>query len=343
MSKLKQNSIDRMRPGKDLIRVIHMLQANKSFGITAEAIAQEMEVSIRTVKRWLSAIKDIEPDLSFRLIPEVKGKLWYLPAAKTRASPASADQLASLSAIASLLKTMGYAEYGALLNEMRDGLQANISQQQWNKIDPDLEVMDEAVQVALRPGPKAIYAPSIRATLLDAMLKQKQVTFTYQNITATKINPKRVSPLGIILGPRAYLVAHDEEVDALRNYALTGISNLNISDDNNTHTTFDIDAFAHRSFGSFHDGIFEEWKLTFDAKAAPMLEHYEFHPSQETQILEGGEVEIRFSCESVKEIAYECFRWSEHLISIQPDALNQVVTQIINEMQQVIKPAPIKP
>jgi predicted DNA-binding transcriptional regulator YafY len=327
MSKLKQNSIDRMRPGKDLIRVIHMLQANKSFGITAEAIAQEMEVSIRTVKRWLSAIKDIEPDLSFRLTPEVKGKLWYLPAAKTRASPASADQLASLSAIASLLKTMGYAEYGALLNEMRDGLQANISQQQWNKIDPDLEVMDEAVQVALRPGSKAIYAPSI----------------TYQNITATKINPKRVSPLGIILGPRAYLVAHDEEVDALKNYALTGISNLNISDDNNTHTTFDIDAFAHRSFGAFHDGIFEEWKLTFDAKAAPMLEHYEFHPSQETQILEGGEVEIRFSCESVKEIAYECFRWSEHLISIQPDALNQVVTQIINEMQQVIKPAPIKP
>ena len=343
MPQTSKPSVDRMRPGKDLIRVIHILQANKSFGITAEAIAQEMEVSIRTVKRWLSAIKDIEPDLSFRLIPEVKGKLWYLPAAKTRASPASADQLASLSAIASLLKTMGYAEYGALLNEMRDGLQANISQQQWNKIDPDLEVMDEAVQVALRPGPKAIYAPSIRATLLDAMLKQKQVTFTYQNITATKINPKRVSPLGIILGPRAYLVAHDEEVDALRNYALTGISNLNISDDNNTHTTFDIDAFAHRSFGAFHDGIFEEWKLTFDAKAAPMLEHYEFHPSQETQILEGGEVQIRFSCESVKEIAYECFRWSEHLISIQPDALNQVVTQIINEMQQVIKPAPIKP
>ena len=343
MVKLKNRSIDRMRPGKDLIRVIHMLQANKSFGITAEAIAQEMEVSIRTVKRWLSAIKDIEPDLSFRLIPEVKGKLWYLPAAKTRVSPASADQLASLSAIASLLKAMGYAEYSGLLNELRDGLQANISQQQWNKIDPDLEVMDEAVQVALRPGPKAIYAPSIRATLLDAMLMQKQVIFTYQNITATKISPKHVSPLGIILGPRAYLVAHDEEVDALRNYALTGMGKLSIGKNNNTHANFDIDAFVHRSFGAFHDGIFEEWILTFDAKAAPMLEHYEFHPSQETQILEGGEVEIRFSCESVKEIAYECFRWSEHLISIQPDALNLAVTQIINEMGQVIKQAPKLP
>ena len=343
MPKLKKRFIDRMRPGKDLIRVIHMLQANKSFGITAETIAQEMEVSIRTVKRWLSAIKDIEPDLSFRLIPEVKGKLWYLPEAKTRASPASADQLASLSAIASLLKTMSYAEYSGLLNELRDGLQANISQQQWKKIDPDLEVMDEAVQVALRPGPKAIYAPSIRATLLDAILMQKQVTFTYQNITATKIGQKRVSPLGIILGPRAYLVAHDEEIVALRNYALTGIKNLNICADNNTHANFDIDAFAHRSFGAFHDGIFEEWILTFDAKAVPMLEHYEFHPSQETQILKGGEVEIRFSCESVKEIAYECFRWSEHLISIQPDALNLAVTQIINEMGQVIKQAPKLP
>ena len=71
MSKSKKLSIDRMRPGKDLIRVIHMLQANKSFGITAEEIAKEMEVSIRTVKRWLSAINDIEPDLSFRLLPEI--------------------------------------------------------------------------------------------------------------------------------------------------------------------------------------------------------------------------------------------------------------------------------
>ena len=60
-------------------------------------------------------------------------------------------------------------------------------------------------------------------------------------------------------------------------------------------------------------------------------------------MLKGGEVEIRFSCESVKEIAYECFRWSEHLISIQPDALNLAVTQIINEMGQVIKQAPKLP
>ena len=44
---------------------------------------------------------------------------------------------------------------------------------------------------------------------------QKQITFTYKNITATKTSQRRASPLGIILGPRAYLVAHDEEADAL--------------------------------------------------------------------------------------------------------------------------------
>ena len=332
----RKNSVDRMRPGKDLIRVIHMLQANRLLGITAETIASEMEVSIRTVKRWLSAIKDIEPDLSFRFIPEVRGKLWYLPSAKTRVSSPSADQLASLNAIASMLKSSGYSEYSNLLNELSHELQASISQQRLRQIDPDLEVMIDAVQVALRPGPKTKFASSIRATLLDAILMQKQVTFTYQNITATKITQKLVSPLGIILGPQAYLVAHDEEVDALRHYTLTGIKNLAICEENNTRTNFDIEAFAQRSFGVFHDNIFEEWALVFDAKAAPILKHYEFHPSQETRILRGGEVEIRFSCESVKEIAYECFRWSEHLISIQPDALNHAVRQIIQEMTKVI-------
>ena len=245
----------------------------------------------------------------------------------------SADQLASL-AISSMLKSSGYSEYSNLLNELSDELQASISQQRLRQIDPDLEVIIDAVQVALRPGPKAKFASSIRATLLDAILMQKQVTFTYQNITATKITQKLVSPLGIILGPQAYLVAHDEEFDALRHYTLTGIKNLAICEENNTRTNFDIEAFAQRSFGVFHDNIFEEWALVFDAKAAPMLEHYEFHPSQETRILR-GEVEIRFSCESVKEIA-ECFRWSEHLISIQPDALNHEVRQIIQEMTKVI-------
>ena len=108
---------------------------------------------------------------------------------------------------------------------------------------------------------------------------QKQITFTYKNITATKTSQRRASPLGIILGPRAYLVAHDEEADALRNYTLTGIENLHIIDEDNPHTAFDIDAFAHRSF-AFHDGILMVRTLTFHAKAAPILEHYEFHPTQ---------------------------------------------------------------
>ena len=41
-----------------------------------------------------------------------------------------------------LIKNMGYAEFSGLLNELRDGL--TYQPTAMNKIDPDLEVMDEA-------------------------------------------------------------------------------------------------------------------------------------------------------------------------------------------------------
>ena len=86
-----------------------------------------------------------------------------------------------------MLKSSGYSEYSNLLNELSDELQASISQPRLRQIDPDLEIMIDAVQVALRPGPKAKFASSIRATLFDAILMQKQVTFTTKILPPLKL------------------------------------------------------------------------------------------------------------------------------------------------------------
>ena len=140
--KKRQVQLDRQRPAKDLLRVIHILQANKSLAVS-ETIVKEMEVSVRTVKRWLSAIKDIELDLSYRNVSEIRGNLWYLPTAKTRITPTSADQLSSLKTISQLLKSHGYEEYSRVLNELSDVFKASADTRQMNRIDPDLEVLEE--------------------------------------------------------------------------------------------------------------------------------------------------------------------------------------------------------
>jgi len=337
MDKAKRTHVDRQRPAKDLLRVIHILQANKSFGVTAEAIAREMEVSVRTVKRWLSAIKDIEPDLSYRNVSETRSNLWYLPKAKTRLTPATADQLSSLNTISKLLKSHGYQEYGRTIDELSDSFKASLETKQITKIDPDLEVLDESVRVVHHPGPKGVYEPLLRTALLEAILLEHQVQFTYKNTSDTKIDEKHVSPLGITLGPRLYLVARDENVQAIRNYALTGISDLKILDQPIGQIDFDLDDYVLRSFGAFHDGIFLRWKLTFKPEAAPALHKYEFHPTQKQKILGTGEIEISFHCESLREVALECFKWSHQLVSVRPKLLADAIAKIIHEMQSVTK------
>lgn len=327
--------MDRLRPTKDLIRLIHLLQANKSYGITVKMISREMAVSIRTVKRWLSAIKDLEPDLSYRTFPDVAGKLWYLPYAKTKYKQVSAEKLSSLKTVGEFIKSQGFEEYSHIIDELLDMFKANLDNKQINRIEPDLEVLDESVKVIRLPGPKSSYDPYLRSALLESILIEKQVQFTYRNVSDTKTETKQVSPYGITLGPRAYLVAMDSNINEIRNYALSGITNLKILDNFVEQIDFDFNEYMTRSFGAFHDNIFLKYKLKFKADAAAALYKYEFHSSQKIKKFDNGEIEISFYCESLKEVALECFKWSEHLISIKPNKLQKEIKKIISQIKLI--------
>lgn len=46
-------------------------------------------------------------------------------------------------------------------------------------------------------------------------------------------------------------------------------------------------------------------------------------------ILESGEIEVAFSCESVREVAYECLRWSQKLTSVGPAELHDCLAGML--------------
>jgi predicted DNA-binding transcriptional regulator YafY len=200
-------------------------------------------------------------------------------------------------------------------------------------LDPDLEALDASIEVTHRPGPKVSIDPVIRTRLLDAITTERQVVFQYTNVRGTKTATEQVSPVALIMGPRAYLIGWDEAVDAIRNYALTGIQDIVVSQDAARRDPFDARTYVAQSFGAFHDGQFQNWVFRFCPETAYELTHYQFHPSQTISRLPSGEVEISFYCESIREVAYECFRWSEHLTWIGPQALRNIVREISDAMQ----------
>lgn len=325
--------VDRHRPAKDLVRLIQMLSGHKAFGLSVKDIAANMEVSTRTARRLLSALGDIEPDLSFHMAEDSHKKFWFLPTARTRMPSVTADQLSGLTAIANFMRAQGHQGYAETLQTLRDNLQAGLDRPSLLRLDPDLEVLDASVEVTHRPGPKTSFDPVIRSQLLRAITEQKQVSFQYTDVRGLKTSWRHVSPYALIVGPRAYLICRDEDAGGIRNFALTGIADVDVSDAPASHDGFDVAAYVGSSFGAFHDGQFNTWTLRFKAETAYELLTYQFHPTQTMTVLATGEVEISFHCESVREVAYECFRWSEHLVAIGPKALQDTVEEICRNMR----------
>lgn len=245
----------------------------------------------------------------------------------------TAEQLANLKAIASFMRAQGHPEYAKVLQDLRDSLQAGLDRATLVRLDPDLEVLDANVEAAHRPGPRAPLDPAVRSQLLKAIAAERQVEFLYTDVRGLKASRPRVLPYALVVGPRAYLVGRDEVSGGIRNYALTGIRDVEEREEAAPRSGFDAAEYVARSFGAFHDGQFHDWTLRFKATAAHALESYQFHPSQKKTLLPSGEVEISFHCESIREVAHECFRWSEDLISIDPAPLRDMVTGICEDMK----------
>lgn len=325
--------VDRQRPAKDMVRLIQLLSGKKAFGLSVEEIAAKMEISERSARRYLSALVDIEPDLAFHFAEDSQKKFWFLPTVQTRLPAVSAEQLSSLTAIASFMRAQGHHDYAETLRDLRDSLQAGLDRATLLRLDPDLEVLDSSIEVTHRPGPKASFDPVIRSQLLAAITRDKQVGFSYTDVRGKTTSQRHVSPYALVVGPRAYLIGHDEDAKGIRNYALTGIKDVQERDEPARREAFDARAYVAQSFGAFHDGQFHQWTLRFKASTAHELASYQFHPSQTMTRLPTGEVEVSFACESIREVAYECFRWSEHLIGIEPEALRKVVAEIWENME----------
>ena len=333
---------DRQRPAKDMLRLIQLLASEKAFGLTLADIQDRMEWSYRTTQRYIAALQDIEPDLTFHIDEDTKAKHWYLPSPRTRIPPVNADQLASLTAIAGFMAAQGHSSYAETLEGLRETLQAGLDRSSMVRLDPDLEVLDDSIEIALRPGPKSSFDPAIRTSLLQAITTSQQVRFQYTNVSGRKTSQKTVSPYALTVGPRTYLIARDEAAKATRNYALTGIADLEILSTPAVPADFDVKAYVSQSFGAFHDGIFERWILRFKPGMAYELSNYQFHPTQTVTHLDNDEIEVSFWCESIREVAYECVRWSEHLTWVGPERLRGLLQDIISDLKRMTSSSTIE-
>lgn len=305
-----------------LIQLALEMQAARG-GLTLTDIEQRFGVSRRTAIRMRDAVIAAFPQAD-EVPSNDRAKRWRLDGANLRPlMQVTAEDLAALESAIALLEQSNMREQADALRGVAAKIKASLTTDLMRRIEPDLAALAQAEGIARTAGPRPVIAAATLATLRHAIIACRMLAITYAGRVSGIAGERIVRPLGFLYGHRHYLVASmgDDATQRPRLFSLPQISAARLMSESFTRPAdFDLKTLAAESFGVFrepaHDVI---WR--FSATAAPIAQHFAFHPTQHSETLADGRLEVRFRAGGLLEMAWHLVTWGRHVEVIAPDAL----------------------
>jgi predicted DNA-binding transcriptional regulator YafY len=152
---------------------------------------------------------------------------------------------------------------------------------------------------------------------------------SYQARGEEQPRERRLAPYGLLTGIRRYLVARPEDdLDGqARLYVVENIKSASVASQMFARDpAFNLQAFAHRSFGVFqHPEEYGEVVWRFSPRAARHARSFEFHPSQVVEDQPDGSLLVRFMASGQLEMAWHLYMWGDDVEVLAPPALRDYV------------------
>ena len=304
----------------DLLRLAVLLSGSRE-GLGIADVQREFEVSHRTAQRMMAAIRDGFPDCE-----EVEGdertKRWRLSGGALRGIMGVAPaELVELEAAARRLRAEGAAAGRAeALESLAAKLRAAMKTADLRRAEPDVEALMQAEGTAIRPGPRSIVAAPLLTDIRLAILALRRMRLCYGAESREHV----VEPLGLLHGPRPYLVAQiagleqDPSVfrlDRVHTHAV--LPEAFVRDPG-----FSLQDYVHRSFGIWQEPPIAVC-LRFNADAAETAAGFHFHPTQTMEHEPGGTLLVRFTAGGVLEMCQHLVTWEDAVEILEPESLRQ--------------------
>jgi predicted DNA-binding transcriptional regulator YafY len=193
------------------------------------------------------------------------------------------------------------------------------------RAETDITALMEAEGIAMCPGPRPTIAPGVLSTLRRAILGMQLIVVRYANPGAEEPATRILCPYGILYGRRGWLVAHGEELPAMRLWRLDRIVAADLLDRGfQRREDFSLPDYAAQSFGVFQEEPIDV-VLRFAPEAAEDAAAWEFHPSQSVVREENGSLTVRFRAGGVQEMCWHLFTWGTEVTIMEPTALRQAM------------------
>lgn len=301
-------------------------------GVSLTEIQQILGKDYRTAQRVVSALGQLYPELEKLKDDETGGARWRLP--RTALAPLltpTADELAALSLAEEALSVNGGVDHVRALRSLHGKILALIPKERSSRIEADEEALLLALGHAKRPGPRPVGMEAVDLAIATALKGGSQLRIRYRGWHDEDGRERTVSPHGLLLGTRRYLVAVDtaKPMAGIRHYRVDGIEEAvvlpSVAD---RQAGFDLEVHALTGFGSYHDdgGVHDvEWR--FAPRAIRWAAGFSFHPTQTMEREEGGTLLVRFRAAGLLEMCWHLYMWGDAVEVVAPQELATMVAE----------------
>lgn len=276
------------------------------------------------------ALEDCFPNVETRT-DEQRRKFWTLRGEDARIMLARGIRDSELAAVEMAIRRAereGATTEVQALSSLRDRLLSLMPRPHARRAEADAEAMLEAHGFASRPGPRVRSDPAVLATVSQALKAPNMLTISYSGKGDNAPRERLVTPYGVLLGTRRYLVAQEAGGDGrMRHFRLDRIAAARLEPDSfRRDPDFDLETHAGRAFGSFHaEDEYGEVAWRFAPSAAGVARDFVFHPDQRMSGAPDGSLTVRFRASGWLEMAWHLYQWGDRVEVLEPDGLRQLV------------------
>lgn len=157
----------------------------------------------------------------------------------------------------------------------------------------------------------------------DGILRTLTLQFHYEGGTTAGL--RKVEPYALVLYQnRLYVVGRDVQKDADRTFAIDLMKRVRAlpTAPFKRNPEFNVQRLFEGAFGIYGGGSERQHVVVdFDARVAQYIEPREWHPTQKTSRLPGGELRIEFDATGLTEVVGWVLRWGSAAVVREPDEL----------------------
>ncbi len=308
----------RYESGEKFLRVIQLFQrlSDTQAGLTTRQLADQLEVTTRTVQRYISTLRDSagidieEVDGRFRV-----GSRSRLPAMQLDHYQAT-ELLLAVRAMQQMRSEQEPALIGALAQLARA---------------LSIPVVTRYLQgliAASERRPIGGERHEVERAIVDAFVRRRRVEVTYRDAEGRETH-RVLSPY--FLEPRAesrtlYIFAHDDMSGEVRPFRIDRVRSARLLADTFTvPEDFDIDAVVSGSWGIWQAPGQDDVVLRFDRAIAERAREALWHRGAEISELPDGDIEARLRVASEVEMRSWVLGWGGSVEVVGPPSLRDHV------------------